>query len=103
MPSVRLLVGVTVRKTGVVTSPSEGCYRVHFETGPQDLGDAETAMSLLEDHLRCAVTEAALTAGVGDIQITAQRDIRRARMRAREVFLEATIRVEASGRPRIAC
>ena len=94
---------VTVRKTGVVTSPSEGCYRVHFETGPQDLGDAETAMALLEDHLRGAVTEAALTAGVGDIQITAQRDIRRARMREREAFLEATIRVEASGRPRIAC
>ena len=93
---------VTLRKTGVVTSPSEGCYRVHFETGPQDLADAETAMALLEDHLRGAVTEAALTAGAGNIQITAQRDIRRAQTEAREVFLEATIQVEASGRPRIA-
>jgi len=94
---------VTLRKTGVVTSPSEGCFRVHFETGPQDLADAETAMALLEDRLRDAVAEAALTAGAGDIQITAQRDIRRAHTQAREVFLEATIQVEASGRPRIAC
>jgi N-methylhydantoinase A/oxoprolinase/acetone carboxylase beta subunit len=93
---------VTLRKTGVVTSPSEGCFRVHFETGPQDLADAETAMAVLEDHLRGAVTEAALTAGAGDIQITSQRDIRRAQSQAREVFLEATILVEASGRPRIA-
>ncbi len=37
---------VTLRKTWVVTSPSEGCYRVHFETGPQDLADAETVMAL---------------------------------------------------------
>jgi len=92
-----------LRKTGVVTSPSEGCFRVHFETGPQDLADAETAMALLEDRLRDAVAEAALTAGAGDIQITAQRDIRWAHTQAREVFLEATIQVEASGRPRIAC
>ena len=93
---------VTMRKTGVITSPSEGCFRVHLAAGPQDLGNVETAMNLLEEALRSEMLNAAKDAGAGNIQITAKRKIQSAKSEAHEVFLEAVISVEASGRPRIA-
>ena len=48
------------------------------------------------------MSNAAKDAEAGNIQITAKRKIRSAKSEAREVFLEAVILVEASGRPRIA-
>ena len=41
-------------------------------------------------------------AGADDIQLRVERDIRKAAAEAREVFVEATITVEAAGRPRVA-
>jgi hypothetical protein len=41
-------------------------------------------------------------AGAHDIQMRVERDIRKAEAEAREVFIEATITVEAAGRPRVA-
>ncbi|SEP98419.1 hydantoinase/oxoprolinase N-terminal domain-containing protein [Thalassovita taeanensis] len=93
---------VSMRRTGSVTSPSEGKYRVHLETGPEDFASSEDAMERLEAALRMVVRAEALASGAEDIHIHATRDIRMARVEAREVFLEAEITVEASGRPRIA-
>jgi len=39
--------------------------------------------------------------GSEDVQVSAQRDIKRAQAEARDVFIEATIYVEAAGRPRV--
>jgi hypothetical protein len=44
----------------------------------------------------------AQAAGAADIQISVNRDIRTAGVEAREVFIEAVVTVEASGRPRVA-
>jgi hypothetical protein len=93
---------VTIRRSGTVTAPSEGRYRVHFETGPQDYTEAESALQALETALRTEAQEQAVAAGAEDISVSATRDIRKAEAEAREVFLEAEITVEASGRPRIA-
>lgn len=93
---------VTMRKTGTVTAPSEGLYRVHLEAGPQDFGEEHAALALLETVLREAAQAQATAAGAEDIQISVVRDIRRAQAEAREVFVEATITVEAAGRPRVA-
>ncbi len=93
---------VTMRKSGTITSPSEGRYRVHLETGPEDFGDSEQALARLEDVLRHAADGDARAAGAGDIQISVTRDVKKAVAEAREVFIEATVIVEASGRPRIA-
>ncbi|THH34740.1 hydantoinase/oxoprolinase family protein [Aliishimia ponticola] len=93
---------VTMRRSGTVTAPSEGRYRVHLPTGPQDFADAEIAMTELEALLRREATDAAVLAGAEDLRITATRDVRVAQAEAREVFVEATVFVEASGRPRIA-
>ena len=93
---------VTLRKSGTVTAPSEGKYRVHLETGPEDFSDPETAMHRLRGALEQEAGAEARSAGAVDIQLSHETDIRRAQVEGREVFLEAILTVEASGRPRVA-
>lgn len=92
---------VTVRRSGTVTAPSEGLYRVHLET-PEDFNDPAAALTRLEAVLRDSVEGHARAAGAGDIEIHMQRHIKTAQAEAREVFVEAEIVAEASGRPRVA-
>lgn len=93
---------VTIRRSGTVTSPAEGRFRVHLETGPQDYTEAEAAMAALEAVLTDEARGEAEKAGAEDIHVSVMRDMKKAEAEAREVFLEAEITVEASGRPRIA-
>ena len=93
---------VTMRRAGTVTAPSEGLFRVHLETGPQDFAEESAALTLLETILRETAEAQAKAAGAEDIQISVDRYIRRAQAEARQVFVEATITVEAAGRPRVA-
>lgn len=93
---------VTMRHSGSVTAPAEGLFRVHLETGPEDFAQVEDALTRLEEVLTAQARAAAQAAGAQDIQLRVDRDIRTAMAEAREVFIEATLTVEASGRPRIA-
>ena len=93
---------VTMRQSGTVTAPSEGKYRVHLTDGPMDFGDQVQALAHLETVLRDSAMAEAQAAGAEDIQISVKRDIRTAGVEAREVFVEATLTVEAAGRPRVA-
>ena len=93
---------VTIRRLGTVTSPAEGRFRVHLETGPEDYTTSEVAMQALQEALQQEARREAELAGAEDIHLTVTHDIRSAKAEAREVFLEAEITVEASGRPRIA-
>ena len=93
---------IIMRRSGTITTPSEGRYRVHLESGPEDFIDKVVAFQRLEDGLRAAAKKAALVAGANDIEVAIDRDIKTAQVEAREIFVEATITVEASGRPRIA-
>ncbi len=93
---------VTMRQSGTVTVPSEGKFRVHLVDGPQDFGDQESAMALLETVLREKAEADARAAGAADIQVNVIRDLRTAGVESREVFIEARITVEATGRPRVA-
>lgn len=93
---------VTIRRGGTVTSPSEGRYRVHLETGPEDYAASGEAMAALEAALTQEARAEAEAAGADDIHVSVQRAVKEAQAEARRVFLEAEIVVEASGRPRIA-
>jgi len=93
---------VTVRRTGIVTAPAEGRFRVHLDHGPEDFADADTAMARLEHVLRTVADTDARAGGAVDINIAVNREVKQARAEARDIFVEATIVVEASGRPRIA-
>lgn len=93
---------VTIRRTGTVTSPSEGRFRVHLETGPEDYTEAEAAMHALQAALEHDARREAKAAGAQDIHLRVTRGVKSAKAEAREMFIEAVITVEASGRPRIA-
>lgn len=93
---------VTIRRSGTVTSPDQGKYRVHIETGPEDYPTPEAAMAALQSALEVEARSQAIAAGAEDIHIETSRQLRSAEAEGREVFLEAEITVEASGRPRIA-
>jgi len=92
---------VTMRKSGTITSPSEGQYRVHIDAAPLDFKDQEQALIHLETILTDQVQHAAQMAGAQNIQCHVTKDIRTAKAEARTVFIEAFLTVEASGRPRI--
>lgn len=93
---------VTIRRSGEVSAPAEGRYRVHLESGPQDFADADEALGRLERHLSETARAEATEAGAEGIQVTVSRDIRTAAAEGREIFLQGVLTVEASGRPRIA-
>jgi N-methylhydantoinase A/oxoprolinase/acetone carboxylase beta subunit len=93
---------VTVRRQGVVTAPGEGRFRVHRVAGPEDFADREAALACLEAELTAQARAEVEAAGAGEVRIAVTRDIRVAEAENREMFLEATVVVEASGRPRIA-
>lgn len=93
---------VTIRRAGTVTCPAEGRFRAHLTTGPEDHASAGAAMAALEAALLAEARAAALASGAGDLSTHCTREIRRAEAEAREVFLEAQVTVEVSGRPRIA-
>ncbi|WP_209835598.1 hydantoinase/oxoprolinase family protein [Ruegeria sp. HKCCE3926] len=93
---------LTLRRSGTVTSPTEGRYRVHLEDGPQDFSASDEALALLERVLKFEAESAVREAGAEDIRVIVDRDIKTARVEAKDVFVEAMITVEASGRPRVA-
>ena len=93
---------VVMRHSGTVTAPSEGKFRVHLLDGPKDFTDQFEALTLLETELRRQALSDAEQAGAADIQVSVHRDIKTAGVEGREVFVEATLTVEATGRPRVA-
>ena len=92
---------ITMRRTGTVTSPSEGVFRVHFKQGPKDFLAEDDALKALENYLILQAETDARDSGSEDIQTRTEYDIRRAWAEASDAFIEATVSVESSGRPRV--
>ncbi|MFG6559261.1 hydantoinase/oxoprolinase N-terminal domain-containing protein [Sulfitobacter sp. 1A15299] len=93
---------VIMRESATITVPNEGVFRLHLADGPQDFSTAERALAQGERALTEAARARAFTAGAAEIECHVTRDIRLADVEGREVFVEAALTVEASGRPRVA-
>ncbi|MEC3861273.1 hydantoinase/oxoprolinase family protein [Mesobacterium sp. TK19101] len=93
---------ITVRRSGTVTAPSEGRFRVHLAAGPEDFGALEEALTCLQTALECDARAEAEAAGAAGIACAVTRDVRLVQIESREVFVEAELTVEASGRARVA-
>jgi N-methylhydantoinase A/oxoprolinase/acetone carboxylase beta subunit len=92
---------VTLRKSGTVTSPSDGCYVAHLIQGPIAFSEPEEALRALEAELRQTVVDQAQNSGAVDIQTTVSRDVQTAQIESRSMFVQATLTAEATGRPQI--
>lgn len=92
---------ISIRSSGIVTSPCDGVFRLHLEDGPEDFSQETAALLRLEYVLREKAISDAKNSGAEDLQVTVHNDIRKANIEASEMFVEATITVTVIGRPRI--
>ncbi|OZA10508.1 MAG: hydantoinase [Rhodobacterales bacterium 17-64-5] len=93
---------VSQRAQGLVTSPGEGRFTAHLPEGLQTFNDRDTALATLETALIAEASTRARLAGAEDLRLSTARDIREAQVEGRPMFIEATLTVTASGRPRVA-
>lgn len=93
---------VAMQASGTVTSPGPGAFAVHLPTGPQRFIDRDSALAALEQALTLDATDRAEAAGVQEVRLTVARDIREVDIEGQPMFIEATVKVTAQGRPRIA-
>ena len=90
---------LTPRLATILADSLTGCRFRMITDGSLELA---AAMQALEDVLRAQALADAEGSGAEDIQVKAERDVRTAQAEAREIFVEAEITVEVTGRPRIA-
>jgi len=93
---------VSQRAQGLVSSPGEGRFTAHLPDGLQTYTSRDAALEALETALVAEATARAQAAGAADLRVTATRDIREAQVEGNPMFIEATVTVTASGRPRVA-
>jgi hypothetical protein len=93
---------VRMQATGTVTSAGEGSFAVHLTDGPKMFANRDEALGVLETALRQEAEGLVRASGVEEIRFSVSRDISEITVENRAMFIEATVRVEASGRPRIA-
>ena len=94
---------VAIHAVGSVTSVGEGAFRVYLpEDGTAQFSSKDEALDALREALTHQATTQAKASGVDDARITESLDLREAQIEAQKMFIEATLRVTARGRPRIA-
>ena len=93
---------VAMSATGTVTSQGAGQFVVHLQDGIHVFTDQDTALSHLETALVTDASTKVSDAGVEEIRLTVTREIKEATVENQSMFIEATVRVTAQGRPRIA-
>jgi len=92
---------VSIHAEGSVTSGGEGAFLVHLPDGTVQFGDKDAALTELRRALTHQATEKAKASGVDEIRITENLALREAQIEAQTMFIEATLRITARGRPRI--
>lgn len=93
---------VAMRASGTVTSPGPGIFVAHLGAGPQQFGGRDEAIAALTSELQADATARARAAGVEEIRIKAESEVREVEIEGQPMFIEAAVRVTAQGRPRIA-
>lgn len=93
---------VQMQASGTVTAAQAGAFAVHLPDQVQSYADKDAALAALETALTDIVRAKARAAGVDDMRVSVTRDIKQAEVEGQPLFIEATLRAVASGRPRIA-
>ena len=93
---------VAMHASGVVTSQGAGNFIVHLPEGINQFLTSDEAMAMLEEALTIAAGNSARAAGVEEIRFAVARDIKQVNIEGQMMFIEASVKVTAQGRPRIA-
>ncbi len=93
---------ISQRATGLVSSAGEGQFTAHMTYGPERFTSKTEAMAAMQAALLEDATARARLAGADEVLITSTQDVREAEVEGRAMFIEATLTVTASGRPRVA-
>ncbi|WP_127902059.1 hydantoinase/oxoprolinase N-terminal domain-containing protein [Solirhodobacter olei] len=86
----------------LVTSPAEGRFVVHLAAGAEVFADRDTALARAEAALSEEARVRAREAGAEEVRLSVAREVQEVEIEGRAMFIEARIRVTATGRPRIA-
>ena len=90
---------VRIVKQITVTAPRRGSYRAHWGDDPPVWHSLDEAREWATAQASDAATAEAAAAGAGDIAIKVDWETRTAPSNGRELFVEVTLRVTATGRP----
>lgn len=93
---------ISQRATGLVSSAGEGQFTAHMAHGPERFITKDAAMAAMQAALLADATARARLAGADELLITSSQDVREAEVEGHSMFIEATLTVTASGRPRVA-
>lgn len=92
---------VAIHAEGSVISAGDGGFQVHLPDGPVQFSNKDDALTKLRETLTKQATVQASASGVEEVRITEQLDVRKAEIETKTMFIEATMRITARGRPRI--
>ena len=93
---------VSMQLQGTVSTNGPGAFVAYLPDGPKVFPEKDTALAALEEFLSAEAEAKAQAAGVDAPQLTINRDVKEVEVEGQPMFIEATVRVTASGRPRIA-
>ena len=93
---------VSANAEGTITAQGAGRYVVHSPNGTIAYDTEEAATGRLEADLIETARAAAQASGVDKPEFETIRDVQRAQIEGSDMFVSATVRVRAFGRPRIA-
>ncbi|WP_419916010.1 hydantoinase/oxoprolinase N-terminal domain-containing protein [Candidatus Poriferisodalis sp.] len=90
---------VRITKQITVTAPRRGSYRAHWGDDPPVWHSLDEAREWATAQASAAARAEAAAAGARDAAVTVDWETRTAPSNGRELFVEATLRVTATGRP----
>lgn len=93
---------VRITRRAVISQPSKGKFRVHLTGADRDFGDKDPAVEYATHALIGLAEHDAAEAGAQDVITTTHFAERSAVVGQKEVFVEGTVTVVSSGRPRLA-
>jgi len=93
---------VAMHASGTVTSPGPGLFLAHLPAGPTRFSERDAAIDALRSALDTEARALAQAAGVEEIRMSHDTDIKEVEIEGQTMFIEASLRVTAQGRPRIA-
>ncbi len=92
----------SVHAEGSVSSPGPGLFVAHLAEGPARFTEKEQALDALRAALDTEARAKAQAAGMQDMRITESCDLSEVEIEGQPMFIEARLRIQVSGRPRIA-